>query len=200
MKLILGLFIFTFNMSLFGYSQVKKPLNSADSIEQRILYYVKYAETINPYSMLINNKVFYMDKIKNLKKTFGLPDSITPSHAECCTYWQEKNEKDIWYGKTVFNAYKDSAIISEIYFDDGKFFIITPKIVLSKNTTYYDACKVFPKACKLTDTYINTYDKKLGKNTRIKSFCLKMCKECDDSWILFFRDNKLIRLDYFIPS
>lgn len=197
---MLGIVVIIFINSQFGYGQVKKPMNSTDIIEQRVLYFIKYTETLNPNSMLINNKVFYIDKIKNLKKTFGLPDSITPSRAECCTYWDEKNEKDIWYGKTVFNAHKDSAIISEIYFDNGKFFITTPIIVLSKNTTYYDACKVFPKACKLTDTYINTYDKKMGINTRIKSFCLKMCKECDDSWVLFFSDNKLIRLVYHIPS
>ena len=188
------------NVGLLGYSQVKKPLNYADSIKQRVLYFIKYAETIDPNSMLINNKVFYMDEIKHLKKTFGLPDSITPSRAECCTYWDEIDEKEIWYGKTLFSAYKDSAIIDQLYFDDGKFFITTPKLILSKSTTYDDACKVFPKACKLSESYINTFDKKLGKNTRIKSFSLKMCKECEFSWILFFRDNKLIRLDYFIPS
>jgi len=200
MKLFFGLFMFLINISILGFSQVKKPLNYADSIERRIQYYVKYAETMNPDSMLINNKLFYIDKVKNLIKFFGLPDSITANHADCCTYWEELDEKDIWYGETIFIAYKDSAIIDELYFDDGKFFITTPKIVLSKNTTYNDACKVFPNACKLTESYINTFDEKLGKNRRIKSFSLKMCKECDNSWLLFFRDNKLFRLDYFIPS
>lgn len=197
MKLFFGLFIIMFNWSLIGFSQV-----NADSIEQKMIYYAKYVETINPNSILINNKVFYLDKLKNLKKTFGLPDSITLSRAECCTYWQDVNEKSIWYGKTKFNSFRDTAIIDEIYFDDGKFSITTPKLVLNKKTTYNDAYKMFPKACKLTETYINTFDRKLGKNTTIKSFFLKMGKEYDDSdsWILYFSNNKLIKLEYFIRS
>lgn len=95
------------------------------------------------------------------------------------------NEKEIHYGKTTFDAFKNSTIIDDIYFDDDKFFIKTPKIILSNKTTYNHECKVFPKAYKLTNTYINTYDKTMGNNTKIKSFSLKMCKECDDTWILF---------------
>ena len=199
MKSIFLLLIFFCGINLI-YGQYNHKVSNAQPADNlTALPFWKEAEILNADSIFINNKVPYLTKVSKLRKVFGLPDSIIPNRADCCTYWEDEREKDIHYGKTTFLSFKDSAIIDEIFFDDGRFYIKTPKLILSKATTYKDACKVFPKACKFTEAYNDSrYLPSKIENREIKCFSLRMCKGCDDVWILYFHNNKLIRFEYGI--
>ena len=153
--------------------------------------YWKNVEVLSPESMLINGKVPCLTTVALLKAAINNPDNVTDDHAECCTYWESDYEKDMWYGKSYFLTFQDSAIVKELYLNDDRFYIKTPSFTFNKNTTFDDVCKAFPEACKMADEKIvkNISD---GTSTKYVIIDVRMSATSDDIWTSYFKDNKLV--------
>ena len=151
-------------------------------------------EILSPDSMLINGKLPPIMTTTQLKQIFNNPDKILPDAFDCCTYWESSDEKDYWYGNSTFLVLQDSAVINEMYFTDDRFFIKTPKITFSKNTTYDEASTVFPISI-MVGSIKELKSNVDAKKTKYITFPIRMTKESDDIWTLFFKDRHLIFID-----
>ena len=146
-------------------------------------------------AMRINGKLPFITKTKSLFKLLGNPDSlITPKEEECTPFF-DKPVQYAYFKNSVFEVFGDTIVLTTINFKNNpKINVKTTLITLNFKTTLKDLENIFPNAVK--DKYpLDHYD--LGKVTAVS---LRTSKNyTDDSWLLFFIDDKLIDIQYWTP-
>ena len=146
--------------------------------------------------MRLNGKLPLFTKTKSLIKLLGKPDSlIIPNPDDFCSPYLDKPVQLAFYKNSIFEVYGNKIVLSNIIFrDNPNIEVNTPLIILSQKTTLKDLEKLFPNSVK--DKYpLVAYN--LGKVTAVS---LRTSKNySDDSWLLFFIDDKLIGIQYLTP-
>ena len=146
-------------------------------------------------AMRLNGKLPFIARTKSLFKLLGNPDSlITPKEEECTPFF-DKPVRFAYFKNSVFEVFGDTIVLTTINFKNNpKINVNTPLITLNYQTTLNDLKNIFPTAIK--DKYpLDHYE--LGKVTTVN---LRTSKNySDDSWLLFFIDDKLISIQYWTP-
>lgn len=153
-------------------------------------------EYISWDSVRINGKLPLVTKKKVLFSLIGMPDSIvSPDMNDVCVSFYDRDFKYAYLSNTQMEIYGDTAVVSSIDFRKGtKLSIKTPKLILDKNTSLVSLEKYFPKAVK------EQYELKVHGIGNTVAVSIPTSKEpSDDSWLLFFLNGKLIRIDYWMP-
>lgn len=144
----------------------------------------------------INNQISVFCKKTGLIELLGQPDSIvTPNMDDICVTYFEKDFKFFYYQKSMFEIAGDSAAMISIHFDgDQKIKVNFGSLQLDNKMTLTKLANLFPNAVQLKEeNIIDNGDKVI----LVRIACSKILS--DDSWILLFKDGKLIRLDYWMP-
>ena len=181
-------FQFLFALNSFAQSDLKTQQNSnAKPLDN---------EFLDLNVMRLNGKLPLITKTKSLFKLLGKPDSlIIPSLDDFCSSYLDKPVQLAYYKSSVFEVFGDTIVLTTINFKNNpKINVKTPLITLNFKTTLKDLENIFPNAVK--DKYpLDHYE--LGKVTTVN---LRTSKNySDDSWLLFFIDNKLISIQYWTP-
>ncbi len=153
-------------------------------------------EYIDFDSVRINGKLPLITKTTLLYKLLGKPDSIVvPNMDDICTSFYDKPFKQAYIKKSDIEIYGDTAVVTSINFESQfSLNLKTKTIRLNHNTTLLELQRLFPNAVK-SQTELNVY--KLGKAVSVS---LALSKQfSDDSWLLLFKNGKLVRIDYYVP-
>ena len=143
----------------------------------------------------INSKLPLICNKTELIKLLGTADSIvTPKYDDICSSYFENGFKYIYWRNSQFETSGNLAVLSSIDFESSNIKLVSPNITLDKSVTLETIERMFPLAVKAAEVLL--VDKK-GKILSIKIATSK--KESDDSWLLFFRKGKLVRIDHMIP-
>jgi hypothetical protein len=178
----------------------KIPSNTIDSAEPDKYKVDTIQKTTIEYldwnSLKLNNKLPILCKKSELIKLLGQPDStVVPNKYDICGSYFNSDIEFMYFGKSFFEASGDSIIVSSIRLDSNKRIILTTgNLVLDNSMTLDKFATQFPNAFKLKEEVI------LDKEGKVLSVRLEASKAgTDDAWILFFKDGKLIGIDYFSP-
>lgn len=144
----------------------------------------------------INNQIPVFCKKAGLIELLGRPDSlVTPNMNDICVSFFEKDLKFLYYGESQFETSGDSAVISSIHFDNNsKIKLNIGTIVLDNTMTLTKLASLYPNAVQLKEEATIDNGEKV---ILVRIACSKILS--DDSWVLLFKDGKLIRLDYWMP-
>lgn len=147
-------------------------------------------------ALKINNRLPLLCSPEELITLLGKPDSVvTPNMDEICTSYFEGDFKYYYFGGSQFEVSKEKAALSSIDFEaDKKIKLNFGELVLDNSLTLERLAAIFPKATK--DRYEVELDKK-GKYICVKLAASK--KMIDNAWLLFFKNEKLVRMDYWMP-
>ncbi len=150
-------------------------------------------EYIDWDNVRINDVLPPIGTTKLLYKALGKPDSIITPNIECASFY-DKAYKTAYFKGSSFELYGDTVVISIINFKQSGITLTAGKLVLNGNTTLADIAKVFPKAVKdQSNVVIDTF----GEVVSISVNTGKTLAE--DAWALFFKDGKLVQMDYWTP-
>ncbi|MFC6999510.1 hypothetical protein [Rufibacter roseus] len=153
-------------------------------------------EFISWDSVRVNGKLPMISKTKELFSLLGKPDSlVSPDMNDVCVSFYDKDFKYAYLNNSQIEIYGDTAVFGSLYFKkESKLYLKTPKHTFDRNTSLETLEKVFPNAVK--EKYeVNDYD--IGKAVAVR---IQTSKEpSDDSWLLLFKNGKLIRIDYYMP-
>jgi len=146
-------------------------------------------------SVKINNLIPLECKKADLIKLLGKPDKVvTPKEDDYCVSYFQSDIKYLYWGESQFESSGSKAVISIIDLESNKIKLVSPKITLDNSVTLEAIKRLYPKA--VSQATILDVDKK-GKLLTVH---LAMSKfESDDEWLLFFKNGRLIRIDYFSP-
>lgn len=153
-------------------------------------------EFISGASVKINGKLPMITQTKALFSMIGQPDSIVaPDMNDVCTSFYDKEFKYAYLNNTQIEIYGDTAVLSSLDFrNDSELSLKTPKHSFSRNTSLASLKKDFPAAVK-EQFELNVQE--IGETVAVR---IPTSQEpSDDSWLLLFRDGKLIRIDYYMP-
>ena len=146
----------------------------------------------------INGKLPMITNTKDLYKLLGQPDSIvTPNYDDVSVrYYDLKEFKYAYIKESQFEIYGDTAVISFLNFEkqpDLEFKAGT--LTLNHNTTIAELRKLFPKAVKeRSELIVDQMGRLMGISLETSKYMV------DAAWLLFFRKNKLVRLDFWMPD
>ena len=156
-------------------------------------------ESIPLDSILLNYQFTFTNTKEKLLYYLGKPDSIVSLEDDYSFYNEngvdcKKIAQQYFYNNSIFIVYENIAELSKIDFKSGKYSLITPRIILSRNTTIYDIKKTFPKAYNGIWENINEKD-----HVKYKCLIIGTSISSDDGWFLTFYNDKLVDIQY-IPS
>lgn len=153
------------------------------------------SEYISLKSAKINGKLPFLTKTNLLFKLIGKPAKlIKPDLNDYCGSFYNKSFKLATVNGVEAEIYGDTAVVRSINFKKSpNLSLNTPKIVLNHNTTLAELKKYFPDAVKASAP-LN--DINLGKTVAVS---IAIEKKSDNLWLLLFQNNKLVRIDYYIP-
>jgi hypothetical protein len=143
----------------------------------------------------INGQLPLLCNKAELIALLGTADSIkTPNYEDVCASYFDTAFKYLYFRESLFETLGTLAVVSIIDFESSNIKLVSPMITLDKSVTLEKIKRLFPIAVKNAE--LLEVDKK-GKLLCIKLSTSK--KETDDAWLLFFRNGKLVRIDYWIP-
>ncbi|MVN21199.1 hypothetical protein [Mucilaginibacter arboris] len=196
--LVLGGFISCRNASTNVAMVDSKAANATKSIDTTVKQNLSAGnrEYIDFNSVRINGKLPLITKTTLLYKLLGKPDSIVvPNMDNICTSFYDKPFKQAYIKKSNIEIYGDTAVVTSINFESRfSLDLKTKTIRLNHNTTLLELQRLFPNAVK-SQTELDV--DKLGKAVSV-SLALSE-RFSDGSWLLFFKNGKLVRIDYFMP-
>lgn len=158
------------------------------------------SEYMTPDSLLIMGSLQTVTTKESLISILGEPDStVIVTEIECPNYFYRycpiKYERLYW-GNSHFEVCDDKAVASVIYFNENEdiYLVYKDEIELSHRTTVEYMRQYFPNEVKEIND-INVY-----QEGTYQSFFLPVKPiRAESGWLLFFRENKLKRLDYWFP-
>ena len=154
------------------------------------------AEYIDFDEVRINGKLPIITKAKLLYNVLGKPDSIvTPNMDDVCVSYYDKPFKEAYIKNSAFEIYGDNTVVSTLDFKSNHALeFTTQNFRLDHNTTLRELQKIFPNAVK-SKYELNVV--KLGKTVTVN---LPISKRTSNySWLLFFKNEKLVRIDLYTP-
>jgi hypothetical protein len=187
----------TINIEFYRKLINSKVTNTALNIgKQRVIsqteteYYNKY-DILHIDSVKIEGKIGIYELAKQMQIIFGKPKKTLVETEYCVSFFNDDSPTKtyLYYGETSFELYKDSVALILIDFKSTDKKLITPKVILSKNTRLTDLEKIFPKS------YIKRYKVKYDKSKQLIVVPLLTCRYCDDKFFLIFEDDKLIQIE-----
>lgn len=154
------------------------------------------AEYLDWETATINGTLPLLGKTVDLFKLLGKPDSlVTPDMNDICVSYFDSQFQDAYFKQSNWEIHGDTAVVRILVFrDNPKIALHTPALLLSQATTLAELARHFPEAVKARGT-MNVQN--WGKLTAVNLNTGKTAS--DDSWILFFEGNKLVRIDYWMP-
>ncbi|HTN20991.1 MAG TPA: hypothetical protein VL125_10965 [Pelobium sp.] len=156
-------------------------------------------EYMDFYEVRINGKLSLITDSLALYNLLGKPAIVEkPDFNDVCvSFYSSENYKYLRYGDfTKFELYGDTVAPASLEFlSNPKLFLTYRNLILNSNTSISEVEKVFPKAVKFKSK-INDYEMGELLSVYLKT---KNRNSLDDSWILFFKKGKLVKIDYFMP-
>jgi hypothetical protein len=143
----------------------------------------------------INGTVAMISTSKILYASLGKPDSIiTPNMDDVCVSYFDKNYKDVYIKGSTFEMCGDTVAIRSLNFRQPGLTFTAGQLRFDNNTTMTSLAKTFPTAIKEQSNMTLAHNEAV---TAIKVQTGKM--PSDDSWILMFKNGKLVQIDYWMP-
>ena len=146
----------------------------------------------------INGKLPMITNTKDLYKLLGQPDSIvTPNYDDVSVcYYDFKKFKYAYIKDCRFEIYGDTAVTWSLNFEEQPALEFKAgTLTLNHNTTMAKMRKLFPKAVK------ERHELLVDQMGRLMCIRLETSKYIEDAaWLLFFRKNKLVMLDFWMPD
>ena len=180
------LFVSCLNQENSSKNEGSPQVSFRDSVTltpEQILYYnsfdIIYTSTFSYRGLQFNNK------LKDLLKISGTPDSIVDPHYEC-GYLSEVKTVVYYYKDVLYDVYNDKAAVNEVDFRKTPIKISYKFGTLSSETTVSQIKRLFPKSFAKLSSDAN--DK---GNISIRLFAEPMTDEFID---LTFVDGKLVSL------
>ena len=158
-------------------------------------------EYMSTDSLLIMDKLPVVTVKDSLVSLLGRPDSIiVRDQGDMCTNYfysscPNQYEVSIW-DKSKFETCKNKAVVQTLNFEKTPSLFVTyaGKIRLSSKTTVESLTEYYPNAVSKLDT-MNVY-----QEGSYETFSLPSQKVgAESAWMLFFRDKKLARMNYWSP-
>lgn len=105
------------------------------------------------------------------------------------------NQADIWYyGKTIYEVYKNTAVLSSFDVTSGRFQGKLGKLLLNQNTTLEDVRRFYPISAKEAEVLAP------GRSGEVMILPFKYKDEWTDySLMLFFKKGVLQEVAFFTP-
>jgi hypothetical protein len=202
---VIGLFLLTLLLACGQNSDKavseKKLSSTLDSAQHKNITVDTLSHLNKEYldwdSLKINNLLPLLCKKTALIELLGQPDStVVPNMDDVCASYFNSQIKFLYYGKSYFENSGDSIVISTLQFENNnKIKLNIGDLVLDNSLTLDKLATIFPNAVKLKEEEVL-----IDKGGRVVFVRLASSKiESDFSWYLFFKDGKLIRIDYFMP-
>ena len=144
----------------------------------------------------INGRLPLKSSKAQLFKELGRPDSLAkPDMASVCVSFYDKPFTYAYFKESHAELYGDVAVVSTLEFvGNPRLKLTTPTVTLSSRTTLPELVRYFPNAVKARSE-MDVHRK--GKYMTVHIATGKTAAE--DYWILFFRNGRLARLDYWMP-
>ena len=142
----------------------------------------------------INGVVSMEGEVAKLYSTLSKPDSIVkPNMNDVCSSFYDKPFKYVYIKDSQFELYGKTAVVRSLNFKNNKVKLITGKLTLDGSTTLASLAKVFPLAVK------KQYPLTIEHNEKVVAIQLSPSKAIsEDTWILLFKNGRLVRIDYHI--
>jgi len=171
-------------------------LHSAVSVEKPVEFTAAQQEWIPFDQVKINGHLPLESRKEQLVKELGKPDSlVNPDMSDVCTSLQDKPFSYAYFKGSKAEVYENMAMMGNFEFaGNAHLTLTTATITLSNKTTLVEVAKYFPKAVA-AKSMMDVYQK--GKYLTVHIPTSKTPTE--DHWILFFRNGKLARIDYWMP-
>jgi hypothetical protein len=142
----------------------------------------------------INGAVSMEGAVAKLYSALSKPDSIVkPNMNDVCSSFYSKPFKYVYIKGNQFELYGKNAVVRSLNFKNNKLKLIAGKLTLDGNTTIASLAKIFPMAIK------KRYPLTIEHNKKVMAIQLSPSKAIsEDTWLLFFENGRLIRIDYHI--
>lgn len=153
-------------------------------------------EFIDRDSVRINGKLHFITKTNELFQLLGQPDSIVNQDLKkVCTPFFDYQFKYAYFKNSMFEIHGDTTVIMSINFQNQpEIELATGTLTLNHNTSLVELEKSFPNAvANKHEICVN----KIGKTISVQLAISQ--NATDDSWVLFFLNGKLLRIDYYMP-
>lgn len=147
-------------------------------------------------SLRINGKLHFLTTTDSIYQFIGRPDSVViPDFDGICVSFYDKDFKNAYFGGIEVEMYGDTSVVMSLSFkDDPRLKITSPSISMDHTTTLSDMARVYPNAVRNKhETDIHGFGKAWAITLNTSQI------QGDDAWILFFSNDRLIRLDYWMP-
>lgn len=187
------------NINIRFYRQLinSKKTNTTQNIDKQTVISQSETEYYNKYDILhidsikIEGKIGILGLTKQMQIIFGKPKKTVVETEYCVSFFNDDlpTKTYLYYGETSFEVYKDSVALILIDFKSTNKKLITPKIILSKDTRLNDLEKIFPKS------FSQKYKIREDKSKQKIVVPLLTCRFCDDKFFLIFEDDKLIQIE-----
>lgn len=174
-----------------GYHKTKKDNRALNKVVKPKVEYIDW------YSVRINGIAHTASSPKILFAAMGQPDSITtPDMAKVCGSFFDQSFKYVYIKGSEFEMRGDSIVVGKLNFNKSRINVVCGVIRLDNNTTINYIAKLFPYAVS----------HKYNVNDGGEKFTAVMLGAADDYkpgdtdgvWILYFKKNKLDRMEYYL--
>lgn len=147
-------------------------------------------------SLTINGKQPFLGKTAALFKVLGLMDRLVePDKKDVCNSYYDKPFRYAYFKSSLVEVYRDTAAIRSLDLRQyPKLELRTATFRLSHKTTLAELALVFPQSVQAQST---THMAGMGNITTV-SIAAK-AQSAEDTWLLFFENGRLIRIDYWMP-
>jgi hypothetical protein len=113
---------------------------------------------------------------------------------EICASYFDSDFKYVYFGNSQFESAGDKIVIRSVDFERGTITLNAGTLVLDSAMTIDKLRALFPRAVG------DIEEIEIYKKGKVECVRLGTSEEpMDDEWLLFFRNAKLIRIDYWIP-
>ncbi|MBC6611069.1 hypothetical protein H8B15_09050 [Hymenobacter sp. BT507] len=172
---------------LLQNAEMMQPMTPTEPVPQE---YIAFEQ------VKINGRLPLKSKRTQLFKELGQPDSLAkPNIDDVCVSFYDKPFSYAYFKGSQVELYGDLAMVGNLEFaGNSRLTLTTPTITLSNKTTLAELAKRFPKAVA-AKSEMNVHRK--GKYMTVHIATDKATAE--DYWILFFRNGRLARIDYWMP-
>lgn len=157
----------------------------------------KISEYLDRSTLRINNSVPLITTLKSIETFLGRPDSVIniDFYEVCASAFRSEDSQLAYYRGVAFEQFGDSLDFQHIdFYHTRDIFLQSRDLRLDHATTLEDLKKHFPDAVR-NKSKMNVYG--IGE---VETINIPPSKEpVDGSWLLMFREGRLIRMEDWFP-